>query len=226
MKTILIVEDDTNLSHGISFSLEKEGFTVYCANTLSEGENIFNQHAIDIIILDLNLPDGDGIDFCRAVREKSSIPILMLTARDLELDELSGLLAGADDYITKPFSVSILHARVDSLLRRYEDSDKSVIYSGMYKLNTHAFKFYCNDTEIPVSATEFRILRLFMTSGSKILTKEQVSSALWENHKDYVDDNTLSVNISRLRSKIESNPKKPVIIKTVHGIGYCWCAGG
>jgi len=226
VKSILLIEDDNNLSRGINYSFEKEGFNIYCADTLDAGMEIFNTHAVDIIILDLNLPDGDGMDFCKLVREKSNIPIIMLTARDLEIDELTGFLAGADDYITKPFSVSILHARVDSLLRRYEDSDKSVIYSGMYKLNTHAFKFYCNDTEIPVSATEFRILRLFMTSGSKILTKEQVSSALWENHKDYVDDNTLSVNISRLRSKIESNPKKPVIIKTVHGIGYCWCAGG
>lgn len=241
MPSILIIEDDKNLSRGIAYSLEKEGFTVHCADTLSEGESIFNCHNsevlpsakpacgchtslgfnIDLVILDLNLPDGDGVDFCMSARKKSNVPILMLTARDLETDELTGLAAGADDYITKPFSVSILRARVENLLRRSNTSSKDIIQLGAFTLNTNSFKFYLNDTEIPISTTEFRLLKLFMNNVGKILPKEQITTALWENQDDYVDDNALSVNISRLRSKIEANPKKPTIIKTIHGIGYC-----
>ena len=222
MKTILIVEDDINLSRGISFSLEKEGFAVYCADTLNEGENIFSQHNIDLVILDLNLPDGDGVDFCKTVRKKSDIPIVMLTARDMETDELSGLIAGADDYITKPFSVSILRARVDNLLRRFNAADRNTMSSGAFTLDTNLCKFYRGNDEIPISTTEFRILKLFISSEGKVLPKEQITTALWDNQDDYVDDNTLSVNISRLRSKVEENPRKPTIIKTIHGIGYVW----
>ena len=222
MKTILIVEDDINLSRGISFSLEKEGFAVHCASTLNEGENIFDQHCIDLVILDLNLPDGDGVNFCKTVRKKSNVPIVMLTARDMETDELSGFIAGADDYITKPFSVSILRARVENLLRRFNDVNKNTLFSGALKLDTNLCKLYRGNNEIPISTTEFRILKLFISSEGKILPKEQITAALWDNKEDYVDDNTLPVNISRLRSKIEENPKKPAIIKTIHGIGYVW----
>ena len=222
MAAILIIEDDNNLSRGIAYSFEKEGFTVYCADSISDGNSLFTQHAIDIVILDLNLPDGDGIAFCKTIREKSNVPVLMLTARDLEADELAGLAAGADDYITKPFSISILRARVDSLLRRISATALNTIQTGAFTLNTSNFKLFREQKEIPISTTEFRILRLFMGNKGKVLPKEQIAAALWENANDYVDDNALSVNISRLRSKIESNPKKPTIIKTIHGIGYVW----
>ena len=222
MKTILIIEDDSNLSRGIAFSLEKEGFVVYSADNLNAGRNIFNKQDIDLIILDLNLPDGDGMDFCMEVRQKSDAPILMLTVRDLEADELAGLAAGADDYITKPFSVSILRARVQALLRRFDITDKNIFQSGAFKLHTNNFKLFHGEKEIPISATEFRILRLLMDNAGKVLSKGQISDVLWENADEYIDDNALSVNISRLRSKIEANPKKPAIIKTIHGIGYVW----
>jgi len=224
--SILVIEDDKDLRRGIVYCLEKNGFTVHFADTLDEGKKIFCLHTIDIIILDLNLPDGDGINFCKDLRKESNVPILMLTVRDLETDELAGLEAGADDYITKPFSVSILRARVERLLRRFDSIDKrqdtNIVISGAYMLNLNSFKFYQNDIEIPISATEFRMLNLFMNNTNAILSKEQISSVLWENHENFVDDNALSVNISRLRSKIETNPKKPTIIKTIHGVGYCW----
>jgi len=222
MKTILIIEDDNNISRGIAFSLEKGGFSVHGAGTLGEGESIFKQRPIDLVILDLNLPDGDGIDFCNTIRENSNTPIIMLTVRDMEADELAGLSAGADDYITKPFSVSILRARVENLLRRFDSSVKNIIHSGIFKLDTDLCKLYRSNDEIPISTTEFRILRLLMANTGKILPKEQIAAALWDNQEDYVDDNALSVNISRLRSKIEEKPKKPSIIKTIHGVGYVW----
>jgi len=222
MKTILIIEDDNNLNRGIAFSFKKEGFAVHCADTLNEGKNIFNRHSIDIVILDLNLPDGDGVNFCKTIREQSSIPIIMLTARDLETDELLGLLAGADDYITKPFSISILRARVESVLRRLNGTTKNMLQSGIFKLDTSHCKLFRGNEDIPISTTEYRLLKFFISNASKVLSKEQILAELWDDQDGYIDDNVLSVNISRLRSKIEENPKKPQIIKTVYGIGYVW----
>jgi len=214
MKTILIVEDDSNLSRGITFSFEKEGFAVHVAETLHAGLRIFDRSPINLVILDLNLPDGDGVTFCKTVREKSNVPILMLTARDMETDELDGLMAGADDYITKPFSISILRARAENLLRR---SNGNIIQAGTFSLDTNLCKLYRETDEIPISTTEFRLLKLFMSNVGKILSKEQISAVLWERQDEYVDNNTLSVNISRLRSKLKDNK-----IKTIHGIGYVW----
>jgi len=220
MKTILLIEDDADLSRGITYSLEKAGFGVRCAATLAEGRNQLHDETPDLIVLDVNLPDGDGIDFCRDVRMTSRVPIFMLTARDLEADELAGLEAGADDYVTKPFSLSVLRARIDNLLRRTDADD--ILHAGAFRLDTRQCKLHHGESEIPISTTEFRLLRLLMSNVGRVLSKEQITSALWENADDYIDDNALSVNISRLRAKIEPHPKKPTIIKTIHGIGYCW----
>lgn len=135
MRTILIIEDDEMLNRGISFAFEKDGYTVKNCSTLEVGKKIFAQYHIDLIILDLGLPDGDGIDFCKSIREKTTIPIIMLTARDLEIDEVTGFLSGADDYITKPFSLSILRARVEALLRRTEVAYQNIIQIGKYQLD-------------------------------------------------------------------------------------------
>lgn len=220
MKTLLIVEDDSHLSRGITLSFEKEGYGVLCAETVSEGAAFFRENAVDLVILDLNLPDGNGVDFCKKLRETSAVPVIMLTARDLEADELAGLNAGADDYITKPFSVSVLRARVENILRR--TSGNATIRCGGFRLDTTLFKLYRENEEIPVSTTEFRILRLLMGNAGKIQPKEQITATLWENQEGFIDDNALTVNISRLRGKIEENPRKPTIIKTIHGIGYVW----
>jgi DNA-binding response OmpR family regulator len=206
----------------MSFSFEREGFTVHCADTVKAGGDIFNRHTIDLVILDLNLPDGDGLDFCKEIREKSRVPIIMLTARDLEAEELSGLAAGADDYITKPFSVSILRARVESVLRRLDGTAKHTLRSGGFKLDTSHCKLFRGDEEIPISTTEYRLLKYLIGNAGKVLSKEQILTELWENQEGYIDDNTLPVNINRLRSKIEENPKKPQFIKTIYGIGYAW----
>jgi len=221
VKTILIIEDDNNLNRGIAFRFEKEGYAVFCAYTVADGADIFDRHAVDIIILDINLPDGSGVDFCKTIRQKSNVPIIMLTARDLEADELLGLSAGADDYITKPFSISILKARVESVLRRLDSS----IASGVFKLDTNQCKLFHAGEEIPISTTEYRLLKFFMQNKNKVLPKEKILAELWENQQDFIDENTLSVNINRLRAKIEENPKQPQTIKTVYGIGYVWTEG-
>ncbi|MFA9380150.1 MAG: response regulator transcription factor [Acetanaerobacterium sp.] len=221
MKNILIIEDDENLSRGIAFTFEKGGYSVLCASTLKEGERIYKQNEIDLIMLDIGLPDGNGMELCKSVREKSNVPIIMLTACDLETDEVQGLMSGADDYITKPFSLSVLRARVEAVFRRMETNDGHIIQSGRFWLDVSLCKFYEADREIPISATEFRLLNYFLSNAGRILTKEQIL-ALWDTQGNFVDENTLPVNISRLRAKIEKDPKKPEIIKTIHGMGYVW----
>ena len=222
MKHILIVEDDENLSRGIAFAFEKDGYTVIKANSLKSGRTCFEQNKIDIVILDLGLPDGNGMELCRNIREKTNIPIIMLTACDMETDEVSGFMAGADDYVTKPFSLSVLRARVEAVLRRTETKENHIIQSGEYRLDTSLCKFFKDNEEITVSATEFRLLNYFMNNAGQVLTKEQILAALWDNKGNFVDENTLSVNISRLRAKIEGDPKIPKTLKTIHGMGYVW----
>lgn len=218
----MIIEDDDNLVRGVAFAFERDGYFVITANSLKDGLAEFMRNDVDIIILDLNLPDGDGIGLCREIRNRSLVPIIMLTARDLETDEVAGLTAGADDYIIKPFSLSVLRARVETISRRLDAKINPVIQSGKFRLDTGLCKFYREDGEIPVSATEFRILNYFMSNSGQILSKEQILSALWDSQGNYVDENTLQVNISRLRAKIEDNPREPRVIKTIHGLGYVW----
>ena len=220
MKRLLIVEDDDNLMHGLIFAFEKDGYSVMAANHIKDGLRYFEQNNIDIIILDIGLPDGSGLELCKNIRKTSNIPIIMLTACDLETDEVSGLVAGADDYITKPFSLSVLRARVEAVLRRLEVKDGKIISSGMFKLDIG--KLFKDSEEISISATEYKLLNFFMSNAGQILSKEQILAALWDNQGNFVDENTLSVNISRIRAKIEDDPKSPKIIKTIHGMGYVW----
>ncbi len=221
MKHMLIIEDDENLSRGIAFAFEKDGFSVVVKNTLKDGQESFEQDNYEIVLLDLGMPDGDGMEFLKNIRKKSSIPIIMLTARDLETDEVSGLSAGADDYITKPFALSVLRARVETVIRRI-GAKEQFICLGSFRLDTDLCKLYRDGLDIPISGTEFRLLKYFMGNAGQILTKGQILAALWDNQGNYVDENALQVNISRLRSKIEIEPKNPKILKTVHGMGYVW----
>ena len=225
MKTILILEDDENLSRGIAFTFEKDGYRAVSAGSIGEGKKLLEQQKVDLILLDLGLPDGNGMDFCKEIRTCSAVPIIMLTACDLETDEVSGLLAGADDYVTKPFSLSILRARVEALLRRTEAEGRPMVRSGKYRLDADLCKFYYEDNEIPVSITELKLLSFFMANAGHALSKEQILSVLWDSEGNFVDENTLPVNISRLRAKIGDDPKNPKTIKTVHGIGYIWNGG-
>ncbi len=220
---LLIIEDDTGLNRGISFAMEQEGYEVVSARTLREGETLFGKEKPDAIILDLNLPDGDGLDFCKKVRQRSGAAgetaILMLTARDLETDEIMGLTNGADDYITKPFSVSVLKIRLQNILRRKADSpeEEYKITSGDVTLDLRTFRAFCQGEELDLSMTEFRLLQFFMENKNRALLKEQILQRVWDVDGNYVEENTLSVNISRLRRKLGSDH-----IRTIQGIGYLW----
>ncbi len=235
MDTILIVEDDENLCRGIAFAFESDGYKVICTNTIADARAVYDArpNEIDLVILDLGLPDGNGIDLCARIRShslRSNVAIIMLTACDLETDEVRGLQSGADDYVTKPFSLSVLKARVDALLRRAANERskdgsagrQTSLQSGRFRLDLALCKLFVDGIEMPISATEFRLLSFLMQHAGQILTKEQILGALWDTGGNFVDENTLSVNISRLRAKIEADPKKPMTIKTVHGMGYIW----
>lgn len=246
---ILIIEDDTGLNRGISFALEQEGYETVSAHTLREGGSRFEEENPDAVILDLNLPDGDGIDFCKKIRQLpgagSETAILMLTARDLETDEIMGLTSGADDYITKPFSVSVLKIRLQNVLRRkassrdiltdggsrrqqgredgngvgeiFREEAEHRITSGEIILDTKTLRAFCGEQELSLSMTEFRLLQYFMENRNRALLKEQILQHIWDADGNFVEENTLSVNISRLRKKLNGN-----YIRTIQGIGYLW----
>ena len=207
MSTVLIIEDDMDLQEGLAYSLEAEGYSIIAASTMEEGEEQFRKNACDLILLDCNLPDGSGFEFCERIRRLAQTPVLMLTARDSELDEVKALNLGADDYLTKPFSLSVLKARIHSLL------DKA------------ACRVWRGEEELAFSYQEYRLLLYLMENKGQVLSKDQILSQLWDGQGRFVDENTVSVNIRRLRLKIEKDPASPEIIRTVHGLGYFWREG-
>lgn len=219
MPQILLLEDDAALSHGIALALKASGRIVPCA-TLAEARQALDTQRFDLLLLDVNLPDGSGLDLCREVRRTSAVPILFLTARDAEYDEVAGLEAGADDYIVKPFSLAVLRARVGAALRRSTQPDE-VIQSGDLTLDFSRQVFLRGDTPLTLSPTEQRLLRLLIQNAGRTLSRDLLLERVWDGGA-FVDENTLSVTIRRLRQKIESDPKKPVHLRTVYGIGYVW----
>ncbi|MDE6387713.1 MAG: response regulator transcription factor [Lachnospiraceae bacterium] len=231
---ILIIEDDEGLNRGISFALGQEGYEVTSARTLQEGNVLYRKENPDAVILDLNLPDGDGIEFCKKIRQRSNenilggkdgTAILMLTARDMETDEIMGLTSGADDYMVKPFSVSVLKIRLRNILSRKKvNADPksaggadSMIISGDVILDCKTFRASQGGRELDLSITEFRLLQYLMENKNQALLKEQILQRVWDADRNYVEENTLSVNISRLRKKLGGN-----YICTIQGIGYLW----
>lgn len=217
---LLIIEDDTNLNEGLFYAFESEGFNVLKAYTKQEGLHVFNNKNIDFIILDCNLPDGSGFDVCKQIREKSDIPIIMLTARDSEIDEVTGLEIGLDDYITKPFSLSVLKARVKVAIRK--KSNNKVLYSNGIKLDQKLLKVYKNEVDLELGAVEYKLINYLIENKGQILLKEQILHHIWDSEENYVDENIVSVNIRRLRMKVENNPSNPKYIKTAYGMGYLW----
>lgn len=220
---ILIIEDDAGLSRGISFALSQEGYETVTAWNKKDGMAFFKKEKLDAILLDLNLPDGDGIELCRIIREQSDIPVLMLTARDMEVDEIMGLKSGADDYITKPFSISVLKIRLENALRKHsvkpgqEILEKLWIQSEPVRLDLNHARAYLAGKELDLSLTEFRLLKYLIENKNQVLLKEQILQRIWDENENFVEENTLSVNISRLRRKIGGGN-----IKTIYGMGYLW----
>ena len=223
MGKILLLEDDENLKRGISFKLDKEGYDVYVSSTVEKGLELFQENRIDLVICDITLEDGSGLDFCRKIRETSHVSFIFLTALDQEIDIVMGYEVGADDYITKPFSLSILISKVNAIFRRLGQWQKNqFIESGIVTLNKDEMKVFVKGEEVLLTKTEWKLLHKLMEYPLQILTKNQLLEALWDMDGDFVDENTLAVNIKRLRGKIEPNPSLPEYIKNIRGVGYIW----
>lgn len=223
MKTILLLEDDESLKRGITFKLKKEGYNVLSTATIKEGIELFNNNKIDLIISDVGLEDGSGFEFCEDIRRKSNVFIIFLTALDQEVDIVTGYDLGADDYITKPFSLMILISKVNALMRRVKErKGENIITSGEITFTLDEMKVSKSDTEIVLSKNELKLLKYLMSNPRQIISKEQFLQAIWDVDSQFVDENTIAVNIRRLREKIEDDPSNPEYIKNVRGIGYIW----
>lgn len=218
---LLIIEDDLDLNEGLTFAFSVEGYSVISSRGYVEGLKIFNNEKIDLIILDCNLPDGNGFEFCKMIRKESKTPIIMLTARDTEIDELKGLEIGADDYITKPFSIAILRLRVKNALKK--NASPKVIISKGIKIDIQNRKVYKGNVAIDLTPIEWQLLYYLVENSGRILLKQDILNFIWDNNGNFVDENALSVNIRRLRLKIEDEPSRPKLIKAVRGVGYRWC---
>lgn len=220
MDTILIIEDDKLLNKGVSFALQNEGYNVLSAYNSREAERMFN-NKIDLTILDINLPDKSGIDICKLIRKNNSMPIIFLTAKDTEEDIVKGFKVGGDDYITKPFSLPVLKERIKVLLKQGK-SENNIYFFKELKFDFQKLCLLKNDMEIPITRIEVKLLELFIKNKGKVLTRDQILEKIWDIDGDFIEENTLNVNIRRLRTKIEDDPSNPIIIKTIFGIGYMW----
>ena len=221
---IFLIEDDEALAEGISFMLVKEGYETERFSACSDSRRALEQTQPDLILLDWNLPDGDGLMLCREISEKWKIPILMITARDMEIDQVMCLESGADDYIAKPFSLAVLKARIAALLRRQgnQTEKNGQLISGQIRVDNKEMRAWKDHEELDLSLTEYRLLKYFLENKNQVLLKEQILSHVWDNGGRFVEENTLMVNIRRLRTKVEKDASHPEYIKTVHGMGYLW----
>lgn len=218
---IFLLEDDNAIGMGLSYSLNNEGYEVTLAQSVKEAYEIISKEQFSLYILDLTLPDGSGYDVCKKIKEKGDLPVIFLTAFDDEVNVVMGFDLGADDYITKPFRVKELLMRIKSVLRRYnKESLDSTVKIKNLTINTNEAKVYKNGNEIILTAMEYRLLLILLNNRGKVLSRNQLLEGLWDIDGDFVEDNTLTVYIKRLRDKIEEEPTKPEFIKTVRGLGY------
>ena len=223
MTKILIVEDESSFSEALEFLLGKEGFSVITAGTGTEALKKFEQGGIDLILLDLMIPEISGTEVCRQIRAKSKVPIIMLTAKDSEVDKVVGLEIGADDYVTKPYSARELVARINAVLRR-NGSESASVESGMItvqgiRMDIDRHQVSVNGIPVSLPLKEFELLEFLMRNAGRVLTRIQLIDRVWGS--DYVGDTkTLDVHIKRIRAKIEDDPANPKIIQTVRGLGY------
>ena len=222
MKKILLVEDDKSILLGFSYSLETEGYKVESCSTVQKARELLLTEAYDLLLLDLTLPDGSGYDVCRIARAETATPVIFLTACDDEVNVVMGLDMGADDYITKPFRLRELLSRIKTVIRRNERSAETgaVIQLGNLAINTSSGKITRGDTDVQLTALEYRLLLTLVNHEGQILTRSQLLEGIWDVGGDFVNDNTLTVYIKRLREKIEDDPAHPEIILTVRGLGY------
>lgn len=221
---ILLVEDDKTIASGLEYSLQQDHFSTILCYDASSAKKILTEQIdqIALCLFDLSLPDGSGYDLCRMVKEKSDLPVIFLTAVDDEVNVVMGLDMGADDYVTKPFRIRELLSRIKSVLRRYhkQTQTKTVIEIENIKINTLEGKVYKNGVEVILTALEYRLLLIFANHIGQVLSRNQLLEQIWDVAGDFVNDNTLTVYIKRLREKLEDQPQNPTIVKTVRGVGY------
>ncbi len=218
MPVILIVEDDTALRTGLTFDLKAEGYRVL---TVENGKTALSmiENSVELVLLDVNLPDMDGYAVCRKIKAAFNIPVIFLTARDMEQEQIQGFECGADDYVTKPFSNQLLRKRIAAVLKRYGGGN-SMYEDDYLKVDFDRFTASIEGKSITFTPTEYRLLKIFMSNAGNVLTRQLLLEKLWDNEGNYVDEHALTVNINRLRGKIESRGHS--YIKTVYGIGYIW----
>lgn len=224
MTRILVVEDEESFSDALSYLLGREGFEVGIANTGVKAIEEFDRNGADLVLLDLMLPGLSGTEVCRQLRRRSSVPIIMLTAKDSEIDKVVGLELGADDYVTKPYSARELVARIRAVLRRNEgggesDNDGNILTAGPVRMDIDSHVVWVNNELVQLPLKEFELLEFLMRNSGRVLTRIQLIDRVWGS--DYVGDTkTLDVHIKRLRAKIEKDPASPTIIQTIRGLGY------
>lgn len=220
MQNILIVEDDRELNDGIAYALSREGYHILSAHSLKEAETLYKKERADFILLDVNLPDGEGFSFCREVKQESEVPVLFLTARDLEEDALTGYELGAEDYVTKPFSMKILIKKINVILKRLENVKNNMFDDGHLKIDFDRARVEICGRECAVTPTEFKLLKLFTDNKGQLLTYSVLLERMWDSGGQFVDKHALAVNVNRLRGKIEDEQHK--YISNVYGMGYQW----
>lgn len=223
MTRLLVIEDEESFADALSYMLAKEGFQVDVARTGPDGLAAFDHGGVDLVLLDLMLPDLPGTEVCRALRQRSDVPIIMLTARDSETDKVVGLELGADDYVTKPFSARELTARIRAVLRRNRERagapDPGVLVAGPLRMDVDRHIVTVQDQPVSLPLKEFELLEYFLRNPGRVLTREQIIDRVWG--PNYVGDTkTLDVHVKRLRSKIEADPARPQLLQTVRGLGY------
>lgn len=227
MKRIFFVEDDLSLINGLSFAIQKQGYELTIARTIAEAEQLWANGNYDLAVLDVTLPDGSGFDLCQKIRASSKVPIMFLTAADEETNIIMGLDIGGDDYITKPFKLAVFLSRVNALLRRSENynqaqDNNTALKSNGIEVQLLKQEVTKNGVVVSLTASEYKLLCLFMENPNIVLSPEQILSKLWDCDEKYIDNNTLTVYIRRLRMKIEDNPADPQKIVTVRRMGYKW----
>lgn len=223
MERIFLLEDDATLSRGISMALCGNGRTVILADSIAQARQKLAETQFDLLILDINLPDGSGLELLRTLRSHGdATPAILLTANDLELDEVTGLEAGADDYITKPFSLAVLRARVNAQLRRGSAQSSTRMEMGPFLFDFEQMHFRKDGITVELSKTEQKLLRVLVENRGHAVPRATLVDRVWTDGAEFVEENALSVTVKRLRTKLEKDPAKPEYLKTVYGIGYTW----
>ncbi|MBV1709788.1 MAG: response regulator transcription factor [Erysipelothrix sp.] len=220
MKRILIVEDDATIALGLQFSLQQEGYDAIVINTVRQANEFLNNSSVDLAILDVSLPDGTGYELCKRIKSMSNIPVIFLSAADDEVNIVMGLQLGADDYVLKPFRLKELLLRVKNVINRAQPKEESLIHIDDLIIDTKAARVTKAGKEVFLSALEYRLLVILASHRGQMLDRNQLLESIWDIGGSFVNDNTLTVYIKRLREKIEDDPSLPKIIFTVRGLGY------